>query len=107
MQTRRFGRTNLDLSILTFGCGAVGGTVARDWFFTPWGHHQVGIEGRLDALKDVGLSDVSTGGDERNNGDADLYTGALFYRNQYQWNSWLRHEIGVRFERAFQQGGGA
>ena len=29
MQTRRFGRTNLHLSILTFGCGAVGGLMTK------------------------------------------------------------------------------
>lgn len=29
MQTRRFGRTNMDLSILTFGCGAVGGLMTK------------------------------------------------------------------------------
>ncbi|MEM8972886.1 MAG: aldo/keto reductase [Pseudomonadota bacterium] len=29
MQTRRFGRTNLDLSLLTFGCGAVGGLMTK------------------------------------------------------------------------------
>src|ERR1043165_4317519 len=29
MQTRKFGRTGLDLSVLTFGCGAVGGLMTR------------------------------------------------------------------------------
>ncbi|MEM9360028.1 MAG: aldo/keto reductase [Pseudomonadota bacterium] len=29
MQTRRFGRTDLDLSLLTFGCGAVGGLMTK------------------------------------------------------------------------------
>src|ERR1043165_7239561 len=29
MQTRQFGRTGLDLSVLTFGCGAVGGLMTR------------------------------------------------------------------------------
>ena len=29
MQTRRFGRTELDLSVLTFGCGAVGGLMTK------------------------------------------------------------------------------
>jgi outer membrane receptor protein involved in Fe transport len=76
----------------------LGGSVARDWFFTPYGHHQLGLDARLDALEDVGLSDVKTESEDRNNGDADLYTGALFYRNQYQWNAWLRHEFGLRFD---------
>jgi outer membrane receptor protein involved in Fe transport len=76
----------------------LGGSLARDWFFTPSGHHQLGIDGRVDLLEDVGLGDVLTGEDDRNNGDANLYTGALFYRNQYQWNSWLRHELGLRLD---------
>ncbi len=76
----------------------LGGTASHDWFFTRWGHHQFGLEARIDALKNVGLSDVSTQSRELNNGDADLYTGALFYRNQYQWNEWLRHEFGLRLD---------
>ncbi|MCZ6829939.1 MAG: TonB-dependent receptor [Gammaproteobacteria bacterium] len=76
----------------------LGGSVSHDWFFTQYGHHQLGLEARLDALKDVGLSDVRTNADQRNNGDADLYTGAIWYRNQYQWNQWLRHEFGLRLD---------
>ncbi len=58
----------------------------------------MGVEARVDALKNLGLTDVSTQNRELNNGDADLYTGALFYRNQYQWNEWLRHEFGLRLD---------
>src|SRR5436853_682534 len=29
MQTRKLGRTGLDVSVLTFGCGAVGGLMTR------------------------------------------------------------------------------
>ena len=76
----------------------VGGILHHDWFFTRWGHHQAGLEARVDALSDVGLSDVITRTDQRNNDDANLYTGALFYRNQYQWNEWLRHEFGLRVD---------
>ena len=76
----------------------VGGSLHHDWFFTRWGHHQAGLEARVDALSDVGLSDVITRTDQRNNDDASLYTGALFYRNQYQWNEWLRHEFGLRVD---------
>src|SRR6187401_1105342 len=29
METRKFGRTGLNISVLTFGCGAVGGLMTR------------------------------------------------------------------------------
>ncbi len=76
----------------------VGGSLYRDWYFTRWGHQRLGLETRVDRLRNVGLSDVNTRTDDRNNGDADLYTGALFYRNQRQWNEWLRHEFGLRLD---------
>jgi outer membrane receptor protein involved in Fe transport len=75
-----------------------GGTLSHDWFFTRTGHHQIAVEARLDALQDVGLSDVKTEENERNNGDADLYTTGFYYRNQYQWSNWLRHEFGLRLD---------
>ncbi len=71
---------------------------SHDWFFTRLGHHQLGLEARLDALRNVGLTDVNTQGQELNNGDANLHTGALFYRNQHRWNEWLRHEFGLRLD---------
>ncbi len=76
----------------------LGGSLSHDWFFTRWGHHQLGIEARADALEDVGLGDVNIQSTNLNNGDADLYTSALFYSNQYQWNDWLRHELGLRID---------
>ncbi len=76
----------------------LGGNLTHDRFFTRSGHHQFGLDVRVDALKGVGLSDVNTQSQIDDSGDADVFTGGLYYRNQYQWNEWLRHEAALRLD---------